>query len=306
MSEIEGKRAANLWNALARKIPALAKAATLEQQPQLSLDEIAGLASPKEEVETYACAVTNADAYARWGTAPPPGLLFVGPPESGKTLLTRALAAKVGTPFLLARIPRLVLQLMHMPGAIAAVLQGWRATLKEMPPTTVCFRELNFAHSDGLVNRMPPASIASVMDFVLELVDQTIELQPTLTVATTGHPDTLPASFVAPGRFERIVEVKASFPEDFVAALELHARAAEKRAGRPLFGEVDWDQVARHTSGASMGDWVRVLRAVLRSKARRDAAKGDPGPVATADLLAEAENLARRMEQLPASRGSYL
>ena len=63
-----------------------------------------------------------------------------------------------------------------------------------------------------------------------------------------------------------------SFPGDVIAALEIHAAQAEKRAGHPLFDPIDWKTVVGRHNAPSTGDWIRVMHAALRRKARCEAA----------------------------------
>jgi SpoVK/Ycf46/Vps4 family AAA+-type ATPase len=130
-------------------------------------------------------------------------------------------------------------------------------------------------------------------------VDRTIRVAGTLAVGSTSHPDTLRPAFVAPGRFERVVDVVPSFPGDVVAALQIHAREAEKRAGRTLFEDLEWEQVVKRHREASIGDWVRLLHGALRRKARCEAAAEPVGPVRTEDLAAEVERFRRASDRLP-------
>jgi len=303
---IRRERTQNLWLSFERKLPPIAKATQLDPEPQLSFDRIGGLAAAKEELLTYACAATHRDVYARWGTFPPSGLLLIGPGGCGKKLLAQALATRADTAFLRVDVPRLVLELMHTAGKVGDLLAGWSQTFEEMPPVTVLFDELEFSQAQELGGQRPDLPIGPVMDFLLELVDRTIADEDSLVVGSTAHPDTLRRAFVSAGRFERVVEVSPSFPDDHVAALEIHAADAEKRAGRPLFDGIAWVDVVRGFREASTGEWVRILHAALRRKARCEAAGEPVKAVATADLLDEVERARRTHTQLPAARGIYL
>jgi SpoVK/Ycf46/Vps4 family AAA+-type ATPase len=148
--------------------------------------------------------------------------------------------------------------------------------------------------------------IGPIMDFLLVLVDRTAGVEGVLAVGSTSYPESLRPAFVAPGRLERIVEVSPRFPEDIIAALMVHAQAAEKRAGRTLFEGVDWQQVVTGYSQPSTGDWVRILHATLRRKARCEAGGEDVGPVGTDDLLAEVERARRAEARLLVAGGTYL
>jgi SpoVK/Ycf46/Vps4 family AAA+-type ATPase len=172
-----------------------------------------------------------------------------------------------------------------------------------MPPLTVFFEELEFSQAQEIGARRPDLPVGPIMDFLLEFVDRAIRFDTTLAVASTAHPDTLRPAFLASGRFERVVEVIPTYPDDIVAALEIHARDAEKRAGRPLFSEVDWNHVVRQLREAVTGDWLTLMHGVLRRKARCEAAAEEVTPVSTDDLLAEVERFRRASDRLPRDGG---
>lgn len=305
-SDLERKRAANLWEPFARKFPPIARSCSLDAFSKLDVSEIGGLDDAKEEIQTYACAATDPQVYERWGTAQPAGLLLIGPSGSGKTMLAQALATLAERPFLFVNVPKLVLQLLHASGNAGELLQGWIASLGELPPITVYFDELDFGHELADGPPRPGLPTGPIGDFLLELVDVVARTDGMLLVGSTSHPDTLSHTFLEPGRFERLVTVNPSLPGDVIAALEIHAARAEKRAGRTLFEGVDWVKVAEQNRDASIGNWVRLLHAVLRRKARCDAAHETPGPVTTQDFMNEVERFKKTTNRLPASVGRYL
>jgi len=304
---IERERTQNLWASFERKFPAIAKASELDASPSLGVQQIGGLAAAKEEVLTYACAATDPEVYARWGTFPPSALLLIGREGVGKTLLARALAARSGTSFLRVGVPRLVVEVVHRGGQVGELLEEWSRTLAELPPATVFFDELEFSQAEEIGTRRIDLPVGPIMDFLLDLLDRTIASDGKLVVGSTSHPDTLRRAFLAPRRFERVVEVSPLFPDDVVAALAIHAADAEKRAGRPLFEAVDWERVVGSYAEPSTGEWVRLLHAVLRRKARCEAAGEGEGPVGTADLVHEVERFRQAKGRLPnPSSGIYL
>ena len=301
------ERAQNLWASLERKHAPLAKAAVLDTAPQVEVEQIGGLAAAKEEVLTYACAATNPEVYARWGTFPPSGLLLIGRTGVGKTLLAGALATRSGTSFLRIDVPRLVVEVVHRGGQVGELLEGWSQTLAEMPPVTVFFEELEFVRAEEIGSRRPDLPVGPIMDFLLDLVDRAIAIEHTLVVGSTAHPDTLRTAFLTSGRFERLVEVNPIHPDDIVEALRIHQLAAEKRAGRRLFEAIDWRAVVSRYQEPSTGEWIRVLHATLRRKARCEASGEDEGPVTTGDLETEVERLrATRRHLPPPGGGIYL
>lgn len=301
--DLRRERTQNLWLSLERKIPPLAKAATLEAAPETTFDRIGGLQAAKDELLTYACAATHPGVYARWGTFPPSGLLLLGQRGVGKTLLAAALASRTEMGFLRLAVPRLVTEFLHNASKIAEFMSLWPQALDDMPPLTVFFEELEFAQTEELGARRTDLPQGPIMDFLLELVDRTIAIPDTLVVASTSHPDTLRHAFVMPGRFERIVEVNPVFPDDIVSALEIHAADAEERAGHPLFDAVDWAEVVRQYREPAPGDWIRLMHATLRRKARCEAAGEAVKPATTQDLLDEVDRARRARKRLPANGG---
>ena len=301
-ASVARERATNLWSSFERKFPPIAKSTSMDPEPATHVEQIGGLAAAKEEVLTYACAATDPDVYARWGTQPPSALLLIGREGVGKTLLAQALATRSGTAFVHVVVPRLVVEIVHRGGAVGELLDQWSQTLAELPPTTCFFDELEFAQAEQIGSQRADLPVGPIMDFLLDLVERTIATK-CLLVGATGHPDGLRPAFLARGRFERVVEVSPVVPDDVVAALLLHQADVEKRAGRPLFDTVDWVGVVGSYAALSTGDWVRVLHAVLRGKARCEAANERPTPVSTDDLLREVDRLRQTRGRLPAPGG---
>jgi len=305
-SAIQQERALNLWGSFARKAESIAQATSLEAVPEFDLGHIGGLEAAKEEIQTYACAATDPEVYARWGTYPPSALLLIGRQGVGKTLLARALASLTQTSFLTVAIPRLVIEVIHRGGKVGELLQGWSQVMDEMPPVTVLFEELEFSQAREIGGHRTDLPVGPVMDLLLDLVDRSIAASNHLVVGTTSHPDTLRRAFVAPSRFERVVEVNPLFPEDIVSALEIHASAAEKRAGHPLFEAIEWARVIDHHREPSTGEWIHILHAALRRKARREAASETPGLVQTEDLVEEAARFRQAAGRLALPTGNYV
>ena len=304
---VRRERAQNLWASFARKFEPIAKATTLEPLPDFDLSRVGGLAQAKDEIQTYACAATDPEVYARWGTHPPSGLLLIGGPSVGKRLLARSLATLTDTSFLCVAVPRLVLEVIHRGGKVGELVGGWSDALEEMPPLTVLFNELEFSQAEEIGARRTDLPVGPVMDFLLDLVDRTIALGNMLVVGATSHPETLRAAFAQPGRLERVVEVTPVFPADIIAALRIHADAAEKRAGRPLFEEIDWQAVTADYHHPAPGDWVHVLHATLRRKARCEAAGEVSTPVTTRDLRDEVARYKQAVSRLQAPKpGTYV
>jgi len=300
------ERAQNIWSSFTRKFEPMSQSTALEAMPDFELARIGGLSGAKDEIQTYACAATDPDVYARWGTHPPSGVLLIGQRSVGKTLLARCLASLTRTSFLQVGIPKLVLEVIHRGGKVGELMSAWSDVLEEMPPLTVLFNELEFLQAEELGARRPDLPVGPVMDFLLDLVDRAIASDDVLVIGSTAHPDTLRHAFTQPGRLERVVEVTPLFPDDIIATLELHATAAEKRAGRPLFQDIEWSQVVAGIQPPAPGDWVHILHAVLRRKARCEAAGESVTPVTTENFRAEIDRFRRASSHLVTPSGNYV
>lgn len=304
---INPERALNIWSSFQRSIDPLARGAQITQAPDKTFDGIGGLTSAKDEVLTYAYAQTSPDVYGRWGTFPPSAMLMIGRRGSGKSLLAEALATHTSTAFVRVDVPRIVLDVIHGAPKIGELIAGWSAALEEMPPVTVYFDELEFSRAHDMGQRAAELPTGPIMDFLLELIDRALAVEDCLVVASTSHPDTLPGAFLSPGRFERIVEVNPTFPEDVIAALEIHAALAQSRAQRTVFDEkTNWGAVVGNTREPSIGDWVRMLHAVLRRKARLEAAGGTPDAVTTEDFAGEVSRFRQANTAMRSDGGNYL
>jgi len=303
---INSERALNIWSSFQRAVDPLARGARITPSPDVRFEEIGGLTLSKEEILTYAYAQTSPEVYGRWGTFPPSAMLMIGRRASGKSLLAEALAAHTEMAFIRVDVPRMVLDVIHGAGKVGELIQGWSAALEEMPPVTVFFDELEFSQAHDMGPRASELPVGPIMDFLFELIDRALAAPHCLVLGSTAHPDTLPHAFLSPGRFERVIEVNPTFPQDIIESLQIHAAKAEGRASRTLFADVDWAKIVGSTREPSIGDWVRMLHAVLRRKARLDAAGELPEPVTNDDFAREVSRLRQAHTRVHMDGGNYL
>ncbi len=305
-ADINAERALNIWSSFQRAVDPLARGARIVPAPDVRFEEIGGLALPKEEILTYAYAQTSPEVYGRWGTFPPSAMLMIGRRASGKSLLAEALATHTKMAFIRVDVPRMVLDVVHGSGKVGELIRGWSAALAEMPPVTVFFDELEYSQAHDMGSRAAELPVGPIMDFLFELIDRALSAPHCLVLGSTSHPDTLPHAFLSPGRFERVVEVNPTFPDDVIEALRIHASQAEARAARTIFGEIDWPKIVGSAKEPSIGDWIRMLHAVLRRKARLDVGGEDPLPVSNDDFAREVSRLQQAHTRIHLDGGNYL
>jgi SpoVK/Ycf46/Vps4 family AAA+-type ATPase len=229
--------------------------------------------------------------------------LLIGHRGVGKRLLAKSLATQTGSGFLCVAVPKLVLEIMHEAGKAGELLSAWSHALDDMPRLTILFNELEFSQAQEIGARRPDLPIGPVMDFLLNLVDRAVAAESHLVVGSTSHPNTLRQAFVQPGRFERVVEVSAEYPADLVEALVIHAANSEQRASERLFDEVDWKLVVERYREPVAGDWIRIMHAVLRRKARCEAAGESTSLVTTQNLQDEVDRFRQAIVRLSTTEG---
>ncbi len=306
-ASIRVERAQNLWSSFTRKFEPVARATQLDPDPQLELSQIGGLTAAKDEILTYACAATDPAVYSRWGTYPPSGLLLIGRRGVGKRLLAKSLATLTRSSFIIVAVPRLVLEVIHEGGKVGELVAAWSHALSEIPPSTILFNELEFSQAQEIGAHRPDLPAGPVMDFLLDVVDRTVAADSHLVVGSTNHPDTLRQAFLEPGRFERVVEVAPAYPGDIVEALAIHSAASEKRAGRTLFDNIDWESVVERFREPSTGEWVRIMHAVLRRRARCEASGETTTNVTTQDMFDEVDRFRQANNQIATPHsGNYV
>jgi SpoVK/Ycf46/Vps4 family AAA+-type ATPase len=199
-----------------------------------------------------------------------------------------------------------VLDVIHGASKLGELLKGWSAALEEMPPVTVFFDEVEFSRAHDMGTRATEHPVGPILDFLFELLDRALAAPRCLVLGSTSHPDTLSHAFLSPGRFERVIEVNPLFPDDVIAALKIHAAQAESRAARTIFDKVDWSVIVGSSREPSVGDWVRMLHAVLRHKARVDAAGGAPDSVVNEDFAREINRFRQANTRIHLDGGNYL
>jgi len=306
-ASIRIERTQNLWSSFSRKFEPIARATQIDPDPQLEPSAIGGLTAAKEEILTYACAATDPAVYGRWGTYPPSGLLLIGRRGVGKRLLAKSLATLTRSAFIAVAVPRLVLEVIHEGGKVGELVAAWSQTLSEIPSSTILFDELEFSQAQEIGARRPDLPVGPVMDFLLDVIDRTVAADSHLVVGSTNHPETLRQAFLQPGRFERVVEVTPAYPGDLVEALEIHSAASEKRAGHTLFESIDWKSVVERFREPSTGDWVHIMHAVLRSKARCEASGETASRVTTQDMFDEVDRFRQANNQIAVPHsGNYV
>lgn len=242
------------------------------ERPQTTFDDVGGLFEAKRELEAVCLALRAPEVYLRWGARPPRGLLLFGPPGTGKTLLARCLAGQAEAAFFHLRVVD-VASMWY--GQAERRLQAVFDQARQQPRAIVFIDEI-----DALAPPRETAHEAThrVISTLLENLDGLEERGNVLVVASTNRPESVDPAFLRPGRIDRLIEVPLPDPASRREILLVHMRAAERRAGRQLFKELDkafdWRRLLRATGGMSGADLEEIVRRTLEARVR-SAADGD-------------------------------
>lgn len=275
----------NLWRGMEQKYGPLKDVVEVDPEPETTFDLIGGLSNAKRELDVFSLALTHPELHQKWGTVPSQGVILYGPPGSGKSLLVKALANRADAIELRAVLPNLVLQTMKIPQKWEEFLKDLYSLLGEFRRTIVHLDDIDLLGSDyeHLFQAMKGAMV-QLTPFLLELVDRFIAQKNTIVVSSTTRLDQIKPQFIKPGRFERIIEVPLPDQDARKTIFQLQFQAAEKRAGRPLLGEVDFDAVAQQSHELSGAEIAEVVRRCLEEKVILEGTSKPASPVSTADL----------------------
>jgi ATPase family associated with various cellular activities (AAA) len=252
-----------------------------------TFSDVGGQDVARAELETICLAVQRPDAFRAWGARPPRGVLLYGPPGTGKTLLARALAHEAGARFLHVRATDVV---SKWYGEAEQRVQKAFDRARAEAPAVIFFDEIDALARDRGMSHEATHRMVSTF---LENMDGLREAGGVIVLAATNRPEAVDDALLRPGRFDRLVEVPLPGRDDRRSIFRVHMGRAERKAGRPLFGEPteeEWAALLDASEGFSGADVAETVRRALELKVRSGATVGR---IEAAELLAAAGGVAR-------------
>ncbi|MFW5791109.1 MAG: ATP-dependent zinc metalloprotease FtsH [Desulfohalobiaceae bacterium] len=231
---------------------------------QTTFDDVAGAEGAKEELKEIVAYLKNPEDIEKLGAEVPKGMLLVGPPGCGKTLLARAVAGESRVPFY--SISGSDFMEMFVGVGASRVRDMFKAAKKDAP-------SIIFIDELDSIGRRRGAGLGGGHDEREQTLNQLLHeldgFEPNenvIVMSATNRPDILDQALLRPGRFDRRVVVDMPRSKDRLAILKLYAK------NKPLAEDVDLKDLARNTPGFSGADLENLLNeaALLAARHQRD------------------------------------
>mgnify|MGYP001049020984 FL=1 len=229
---------------------------------KVTFNDVAGVDEEKEELEEIVEFLKNPRKFTEMGARIPKGVLLVGQPGTGKTLLAKAVAGEAGVPFFIISGSDFVEMFV---GVGASRVRDLFEEAKKKAPCIVFIDEID------AVGRQRGAGLGGGHDEREQTLNQLlVEMdgfsanEGVIVLAATNRPDVLDRALLRPGRFDRQIVVSAPDVKAREEILEVHSRK------KKLAPDVDLKTIAKNTSGFSGADLENVLNEAALLAARRN------------------------------------
>lgn len=234
-------------------------------KPQITFEDVAGVDEAKAELMEVIEFLKTPDKFQRLGGKVPKGVLLVGSPGTGKTLLAKAVAGEAKVPFFSMSGSDFVEMFV---GVGASRVRDLFVQGKAKAPCIIFIDEID------AVGRHRGAGLGGghdereqTLNALLVELDGFEENTGVIVMAATNRPDVLDPALLRPGRFDRRIVVSMPDVKGREAILKVHTRKM------PLNESINLDRVARGTPGFSGADLESLANEAALRAARRDAKK---------------------------------
>ena len=214
--------------------------------PKVTFDDVAGQDAAKHEVAEIVDFLRDPGRFTVLGAEPPRGILLMGAPGTGKTLLARALAGEAGVPFLSISASEFIEVFV---GVGAARVRNMFDEAKKRAPSIIFIDELDSigrVRGTGLGGGHDERE--QTLNQILAEMDGFSGHEAVIILAATNRPDVLDPALLRPGRFDRHVTLSLPDRAARIKILEVHVRKM------PLARDVDLAIIAAGTPGFSGAD----------------------------------------------------
>jgi cell division protease FtsH len=242
------------------------------ERPATTFEDVAGIDEVKADLQEIVDFLKEPQKYTKLGGAAPKGVLLIGAPGTGKTLLARAVAGEAKVPFFSIAGPEFVEAIV---GVGAARVRDLFAKARAAAPAIIFIDEID------AIGRSRSAALRvsgndeqeQTLNQILTEMDGFDSREGVIVLAATNRADVLDQALLRPGRFDRRVTVQAPDRRGRAAILRIHTRNV------PLAADVDLEQIASETPGLVGADLKNLVNEAALTAAR----KGE-STVTTADF----------------------
>jgi cell division protease FtsH len=236
-----------------------------EENTKVTFEDVAGIDEAENELVEIVDFLKDPQKYTRLGGTAPKGVLLVGAPGTGKTLLAKAVAGEAGVPFFSMSAAEFVEMIV---GVGAARVRDLFREAREHAPAIIFIDEI-----DSIGRARGPTAIGGAseqeqtLNQILTEMDGFSGREGVIVLAATNQPDVLDRALLRPGRFDRRVIVNLPDKAGREAILKVHTRKV------PLASDVKLEELAAATPGFSGADLRNLANeaALLAARRNRDA-----------------------------------
>jgi len=231
-----------------------------KEKEKTTFHDVAGAEEAKDELEEIVDFLKHPSKYTSMGAKIPKGVVLVGGPGTGKTLLARAVAGEANVPFFNISGSEFVEMFV---GVGASRVRDLFKKAKRNAPCIIFIDEID------AVGRQRGAGLGGGHDEREQTLNQILTEMDgfethtnVIVMAATNRPDVLDPALLRPGRFDRRIVVDSPNMEDRAAILKVHSK------GKPLAKDVEFKRIARQTPGFSGADLENLMNeaAILAAK----------------------------------------
>jgi transitional endoplasmic reticulum ATPase len=245
-----------------REITPTAMREVYVEVPQVHWNEVGGLKEVKQELmESVEWPLKKPEVFKKMGIKPPRGILLLGPPGCGKTLLARAVATESEANFISIKGPEIFSKWVgESEKAIREVFRKGRTAA----PAIIFFDELDSIVPRRGLGYSDSGASERVISQLLTEIDGIESLQNVLVIAATNRPDILDPAVLRPGRFDRLIYVPSPDLDSLKEIFKIHTHSM------PLSRDVDLEELARKAQGYSGADIEAICREAAIDALRED------------------------------------